>query len=296
MIDNKLDWDGSYLGKFKKEEVVKDSKQDDQFKYFQISFCLLDNSECKTTSMDTSKDKGDSMITPVTSPASSDVESRRIIKIWCIARKVTSNLTCLVDEMKVHFGIVKLGTHSIKLNDSLYVLIRLYDDKGKHIRYVPFNSVNTSKEPSHFFQHLREIYVFRHIFGLTSSYGTSLMIFSFDLCRIPIDFYIYNTKAECGGTVIGKKLYEDLFDKETMPMVCERMTCLETYRLIEMGESSEDLESINSQEIYVGAKSRLLIDLENEIKITIKRIDKSKQHLAKYIIDKVCSLLSVPSE
>src|SRR6185437_2791139 len=183
MIDNNLVWDGSYLGKFKKEEVVKDSKQDDQFKYFQL--CLWDYSECKTISMDISKDKskdkGDSMITPVTSPATSidsddtipSMESKNIIKVWCIARKVTSNLTCLVDEMKVHFGIVKLGTHSIKLNDSLYVLIRLYDDKGKHMRYVPFNSIDTSKEPSHFFQHLREIYVFRHIFGLTSSYGTS---------------------------------------------------------------------------------------------------------------------------
>lgn len=91
-------WDGSHLGDFKTNII------DRKIKFENMNYFLL------------------------------KLNMNFDLKILCRARRVYDKLPCIIDEIKPVFGIEKMGSHSIKIGKSLYVIYKTeWDTKNNDI-------------------------------------------------------------------------------------------------------------------------------------------------------------------
>lgn len=91
--------------------------------------------------------------------------------IHCAMHRSKDKYPCIIDEIKPHFGLVKIGTHSITISGILYII---YNTNGVPLllndyrfgRYIP----NEYKKL------VQDVFVFRMIVGLKTNFETSIML------------------------------------------------------------------------------------------------------------------------
>lgn len=76
---------------------------------------------------------------------------------WCLVKKITYPLPCLIDELKPLFGLEKAGTHWCKHQRNKYLLTHF---SGSDAFYLPSNEDEEDKEE------MQKIILFRYIFNL----------------------------------------------------------------------------------------------------------------------------------
>lgn len=124
-----------------------------------------------------------------------DIFSHSGIKYWklniygheriCMIRLITNGTASICDEMKEYFGQSKLGTHRIKHNTKLYLLIEArLDPQGRVIEEITIDNIYSSRSQD-FKRRAREVFVFRDIFGLSMTREKSIVVRWSDKSYIP---------------------------------------------------------------------------------------------------------------
>lgn len=88
----------------------------------------------------------------------------------CMAKQIANALPSIFDEIKQIFAISKIGTHRIKCNGKLYLLIhesRVFSDKLSKIQDLTDSNNND----------IRKIFIYREIVGLRSTHRGSIRLY-----------------------------------------------------------------------------------------------------------------------
>jgi hypothetical protein len=95
-----------------------------------------------------------------------------------LIRKTKCYTPCIVDELKVLFGLQKLGTHYVKNGATYTILIRARTDtSGKDvITEYTLNNVDIKSIDDDIKSQIKQTYVFRDLLCLTKSTDSSLII------------------------------------------------------------------------------------------------------------------------
>ena len=94
----------------------------------------------------------------------------------CVVKEIKTSWVCIVDELKIIFGIPKLGTHRVYLKNKQYLLILAKTNKNGVIERE-----ETLKKTNHSFDKLfhkkvQKILLFRNILKITKSNESSINI------------------------------------------------------------------------------------------------------------------------
>ncbi len=87
----------------------------------------------------------------------------------CIIRRTMTSCPCISDELKILFGLSKLGTHRVRYRRKLYVLIKpRINQAGGIIRETPISNIESTTNMT-FISQVQDIYLFRDVLGLTKT-------------------------------------------------------------------------------------------------------------------------------
>lgn len=204
--------------------------------------------------------------------------------IICIIRTITSPIPCIIDEIKVLFGIPKLGTHYARYKNNTYILIkaRLFLNDMKQeivqeeetLKECQSKSLNTEK----FKEKIIRMYTFRDTVGITKTYDSSIIVRwekmeteeGYIRCEpYPISFYEPNVKLT-EDYILPQTVLNKWFDEQSPGPVLKAM--LKAY-------TEADLVSVVSRMRFSIAR-------------IIKNIDPDYIHLESTIIRRVSSRLT----
>lgn len=98
------------------------------------------------------------------------------------AKTTKGSFSCIVDELKPLFGLIKRGTHTIHVNKKLFLIFRPTVNQktnNKEVEYFAERDVREVEDlecDSIFRQQVRAIYVFRYLVGVTMSVDRCIKI------------------------------------------------------------------------------------------------------------------------
>lgn len=246
-IGKEVAWDGSFLGEW------KTSIRKDKVRYGEDTFIRLQ--------IDT-------------------------IEFWAIARKIEDKLPCIIDEIKVIFGLVKLGTHSIKIGAKMYLLIRPVilspgetppPNSPRFQGYsfaldIPLNEImlHPHVRQNHLFkQQVQETYAFREIVGLHGNTKSDVRIRFSNRKKsyyFPISFRETFSILETGEIALPGTILEKWFEEVTIRDVIKRLF-----------GATEDPDF----------RDERIAEIRANIERIVCRIDKEFIWISVYIIDRI---------
>lgn len=144
-----LRWDGSYLGEYKRD-VIDIKTETKRGKYWNLTI--------------------------------------NDVKISCQIRTIKSFVPCIVDELKPLFKLSKLGTHSIKIGKTKYLMIKVFHGEQGILEDYRLNEFEPDKLNKGIISQVQAIYVFRLILGLTQNYDRSIHIRKVGDVMYPLSF------------------------------------------------------------------------------------------------------------
>lgn len=244
--DNLLRWDGSYLGKIDKKCQIKKYKCN-KTEYWK--FNILGN------------------------------------KIKAIVKKIKDKGPCIYDEMKVLFGLEKIGTHSFRHKSFLYIIYKPFIDNGKvkyeytlkelkeQLEELPdkYNFTKTKK----FIDQMKRIYTYRNILGTNCNYDSSIIIrrthrdIYGNYIRYPVSFHEPLIEFKYEG-ILSNEIYKRWFYSEN-------------YETEEPYQVSKRMFNINTRDDILDATC----DFRNRMQEIIYRIDSDFIQLDFYIIERL---------
>lgn len=142
-----LKWDGSYLGEWEKNAIIKKEKIRNQL------FLLI------------------------------RISKKSEIFIACRAIKTKDKFPCIVDEMKSIFNLKKIGTHSIKFGSSHYVIYKThwnFNEDGNGIILPPLEPLKNIplNDPlrNELEVEIKKIIIYRDLLGLRGNIEPSILV------------------------------------------------------------------------------------------------------------------------
>jgi hypothetical protein len=133
----KLIWDGSYLGRFDKEDIIS---RKNMFPYNRYTVVV----------------KMDGMS----------------LTIDCTMATASNLYPCIVDEIKPILGLVKIGTHSVRYGKTLYIMYNM----PYECRLLTEDEAKTGEECTDLKIMVQDTYVFRLVVGLGCNFDSSIAL------------------------------------------------------------------------------------------------------------------------
>lgn len=94
---------------------------------------------------------------------------------YALAKQTKNLYPCIIDQLKIIFGVQSLGTHYCKKGSQIFVLIKVVMTDLKNINIdIKLNELQHN-DPL-FTEKVRTIYAFRELLGITVSTGNSIRI------------------------------------------------------------------------------------------------------------------------
>lgn len=224
-------WDGSYLGQFPSSIIVCERNVHD-LKYFHLKLGSFYH--------------------------------------FCIAKTTTSDYPCLFDELKPLFGLSKLGTHTIHIENKYYLLMRpsvkgivcVYDHKLSDVlEYIDYtNPLNSS-----FINQMRRIFLFRDIVGLTVSNDSSIRLRYVGKGYVPMSFKETKTCILQERSILPITILEKWFNNMKITDVARQIMGI---------YESTDL-------------SEYLFHFRNDVERIIKRVNRDLLWMSVYIVERL---------
>jgi hypothetical protein len=150
-----------------------------------------------------------------------DPETKKISEDTCIIKSSKNSLPCLVDELKVIFGLPKLGTHWCRLNGKTYTLVKCIRTIEGYIKEeITLNMIAVST-PLLIMQ-IQEVFAFRELLGVTCSYESSIIIREGKTGPYPISFNEPNM-ATGDNKVIPFTILDKWFEDSNLDDVVKRL-------------------------------------------------------------------------
>lgn len=177
----------------------------------------------------------------------------------CIVRSINDGTACVCDELKIFFGLSKLGTHTVRYHNKLYLLIEAkLDSEGDIFEEITINNIMVNSDPV-FMQRIREIFTFREIFGLTITRERSIIVRWSDKSYIPPYpvSYIEKEMKPYGSTdIISNVIEQKWFEEITIDEVVKSMLIYSNDSIIERisfirGKIEDTVERIDRDLIWI---------------------------------------------
>lgn len=238
----KFAWDGSYLGTFP-VDIIKASHKSRLGRYCQIQI---------------DKARGIGILRP------------------------SKNLyPCLIDELKTVFNLIKHGTHSLKINNQLFIFTRLLTKKKKNHEVILEDlslkdlKINPQQMDLVFRQQIQELLAFRDILAISRSYEGSIYIRVPDNRRpYPISIREYTMNFTHRNSMLSHAMMKKWFDDRS---VSDVLICM--LRI--------DLDQLDMP--FLLAKYR------SEIEEVFNRIDKKLICSSLFILERMMSRILLQS-
>ena len=192
----------------------------------------------------------------------------------CIVKPIINGTASFCDEMKEYFGQSKLGTHRVKYHTKVYLLIEARtDSKGHVIEEITINNIDPTRD-ANFMKRVREIFVFRDIFGLSMTREKSIVVRWSDKAYIP-PYPISFIEREM-------RPYDD---RDVITITSEK----KWFGDISIGEVLRSMLKITSDTDI----SNIIAYLRNKIEQAIERIDRDLVGVIQPIIAKLIRRLTL---
>ena len=201
----------------------------------------------------------------------------------CMVRPATTSCPCISDELKILFGLSKIGTHRVRYHNKIYILFKPRIGRSKEIiRETSISNINFTNNTS-FISQVQDIYLFRDVLGLTKTNDNSVVIRWPDQSYIPpypISFYEnkirpHDTKTIVPGTVT-KKWFGDCTLKDAARRIfrIKKISDVSTRLVYIQEQLNVIIERVDRDAVWMIAlimgriTKRLLFGLNDKIKIT----------------------------
>ena len=185
----------------------------------------------------------------------------------CIIRPILTNSPCISDELKVLFGLSKLGTHRVKYRRKMYILIRTRStDDGNICLETDLSQIHT-KDPV-FVGQVQDTYLFRDVLGLTKSTDKSLVLRHPKqryLAPYPVSFYENMMRPDDTKLIVPATVTDKWFDGVTLNDVARRI-----FRV-------EKMEDVQARIIYI----------QDQLNLIIERVDRDAVWMIRPIIERL---------
>ena len=227
-------WDGSFLGEFKRD-VILETRIANKDIYWHLR---LQNEE-----------------------------------VYALSKPVKDSFACVCDELKIVFGLPKLGSHLIKFGKALFLLIRVPIKDGSIISELTLADVDKESNVHKnilFRQQVQETFAFREILGLTQSFENSIRIrVPKNGLYYPVSFSEKSNQLDKEKPTLPKTVHEKWFAelKNGITDVIKRLLCM-------------PIDS-DTEVVTVIARYR------KKIEDTITRVDKEYIWMSVYIIERI---------
>ena len=157
----------------------------------------------------------------------------------CMVKPCKSSITCLIDELKPVFGLIKIGTHWFVHKGKMKILLKTVKTKEGHIKEeITLNQIEVYT--SLMILQIQEIFVFRELLGITCSYESSIVIRESRRNVYPISFYEPNMTME-DKKIIPYTVLDKWFKNISMNDVAKRL--LKIHKIDRLGEVLHDIRS-----------------------------------------------------
>lgn len=188
----------------------------------------------------------------------------------CSVKMIQSTVELILDELKPIFSLAKIGTHSIRRGNQMYLLTRVpLTESGAILEEPSLVEIPTSEYTPQFEKRVREILCFRDLLCVYPNYEKSIIV------RKDPDGLIYpigmcETKMVFGKdqAFLTQKMMQKWFKKVDPSTVVKTM----------INPKNDDIAIVISQ-------------VRSRIEATINRIDRSMIWCSAFIIDRLMQRL-----
>jgi hypothetical protein len=184
----------------------------------------------------------------------------------CIVRTSTTNISCLIDEIKPIFGLEKLGTHWCQLYKKTYILIKPLIIDGILIQEISLHEIGYLKELE---KEIQKIFVFRELLGITKSFEKNVVCRKERMQVKTLSFYEPNMMPFNENKVTPNTILDKWFNNTTIDEVMKDM-----FRI-------RKLEYLTS----------LLANLRKKMNYIVHRVDKNMVGQVDEILSRIRSRL-----
>lgn len=234
-------WDGSHLGDFKANEISYHSSTNDDETLLPIWTIKHDN-----------------------------------LTFTAMVKSSKDQFPCLADELKPLFGLLKLGTHMIKVGGKSYLLIKPPSSDCKDVKLSNPTDGKVSAPSSLLKKQVRSIYAFRYLIGMNNSNDSHIYIRHLKgFAPVPIS-YIDTCPAG---------------DKHTKKSEINPLSLTVINKWFDNCDLSTTVKSI----IGYGSHDKLpviIMELTGKIEEVINRVNKEYIWITAFIVDRVCAHLT----
>lgn len=145
-------------------------------------------------------------------------------------KKLLSSAPVLIDEYKSIFGLPKIGTHRIQIGNKYHILFRVkMTSTGDIQEEYGLDKCPIDRYTSLFHQQIQNIYAFREIVGVTSSFDSSIKIRTMGIGYFPYSYKEPNFTATFQSSVISNTILERWFQDISMQEAIRKLLNIEAY-------------------------------------------------------------------
>jgi len=160
------------------------------------------------------------------------VKKTRIGTIWMlningliqpvIAKRCSNSFISIVDELKPLFGLLKLGTHRLSINGVPHVIFQvLFTEEDEIVIETSLNHLprdHALRSDETFCHRVQNIFAFRELLGLKSSYESSIRLRQYGETIVPISAREVSSYLIEGGSrpIISASILERWFTDRTL--------------------------------------------------------------------------------
>jgi hypothetical protein len=125
-----------------------------------------------------------------------------------LAKSSTSTLPCLIDELKIIFGLEKIGTHWLKLNGKIYIISQLELENGDVLDEITLDQYKYDRNIE---DEVQKIFMFRELLGLTMNFEKNILLRKKQFYIQPISFYETGMHPSKSGKVLPNTILDKWF-------------------------------------------------------------------------------------
>ena len=192
----------------------------------------------------------------------------------CLSRPIVNHFPLIIDELKRVFHLNPLGTHSVTKGTQLYILIKAPMDRDGIIEEISLSKADIDpKANSLFTQQVQELFCFRDILALSSTWESSLRVRRYPKrAQYPISYRETKMRMDTHKHIISNRVMQKWFADTTLGSVARRMVG------------------------YIPGRdlSPMIATIRTQIETTINRIDRDAIWCSVFIIDRLINRLLSP--
>jgi hypothetical protein len=189
-------------------------------------------------------------------------------------KPVSDNLSCVIDELKVLFSLKKLGTHTIKFHNKLYLLIRanVKYDKGimTVVEDVPIGRISIGPSDNAYFrEEVQKVVAFRELLSISNNAANVIRVRSHERGPYPVSYV--ESRLDISNHKFTLQIYRKWFCDIDIHDVLPKMVKFHQY--------GNDLHKLVTQYRW---------DVED----IINKINKDYVYLSGFIVDQLIKMMS----